>query len=456
MIALFSDIRSKILAFIWDRELSYARFWDRGLIGALRIGYLTLRDVFFDGQLNLRAMSLVYTTLLSIVPLLAVSISVLKGFGAHSYIETTLPTFLEPLGERGKEISDTIIKFVEGINSGILGSLGIALLLYTVISLMQKIEGAFNFIWHVSEERSFARRFSDYLSVILVGPVLMFTAMAVTASVTNSALYQAIMSYPILASIIGLFKLFIPYFLIVFAFSVLYVFIPNTKVRIMAALVGAMVAGFLWQTVGWLFASYVSTANYTAIYSAFAALFFFMIWIYIGWSIMLIGGCIAFYYQNPEYRSPSHRKHGLSNRMKEKAALATMVRVAEMFYKKQKPLNMAQLAHYLNIASESLSPMIDSLVTSGLLIRTDAQPAGYLPGQAPDALPVLDIIRVVRRAEEDDIIKLKRLPQNRDVDQIYERYQTAASEVISGVMLKDLVSLVEEEKEASQQLTGLS
>lgn len=454
MIAFFTDIRAHILAYIWDRDLVNASLWERGLISALRIGYLTVRDVFFDGQLNLRAMSLVYTTLLSIVPLLAVSISVLKGFGAHSYIETTLPALLEPLGERGKEISDTIIRFVEGINSGILGSLGIAMLLYTVISLMQKIENAFNFIWHVSEERSFARRFSDYLSVILIGPVLMFSAMGVTASVTNSALYQTVMSFPVLSIIFSLFELLIPYLLIIFAFTVLYIFIPNTKVKFLAALVGAMVAGLLWQTVGWLFASYVSTANYTAIYSAFAALFFFMIWLYIGWSIMLIGGCIAFYFQNPEYRAQNRRKHGLSNRMKEKAALIIMMKVADAFYKKQTPLNMRQLASYLNIASESLSPMIESLINSGLLVRTGDEPAGYLPGQAPDALAVMDILNAVRSAEEDDIVKLRRLPHNPDVDKLFERYQNASYEVISGVRLKDLVTVVDEKQEESKKLTG--
>jgi len=256
----------------------------------------------------------------------------------------------------------------------------------------------------------------------------------------------------VLASIIGLFKVLIPYLLIIFAFTFVYIFIPNTKVRFTAAFVGAMVAGLLWQTVGWLFASYVSTANYTAIYATFAALFFFMIWLYIGWSIMLIGGCIAFYYQNSEYRSPGLRKRSLSNRMKEKAALLTMVKVADTYYKKQPPLDMRQLASYLDIASETLSPMINSLVDSGLLVRTNAEPVGYIPGQAPDALPVLDILQVVRCAEEDDIVKLKRLPSNRDVDQLFERSQTAAFELMSGVMLKDLVTQIE--AEVSQQKTG--
>ena len=452
MIALLTNTRAKIISFIWDTDVTEASLLMRVTINSLRIGYLTVRDVFIDGQLNLRAMSLVYTTLLSIVPLLAVSVSVLKGFGAHSQIEPTLQNFLLPLGDRGKEISDNIIKFVEGINSGLLGSLGIALLLYTVVSLMQKIEAAFNFTWHVNEERSFSRRFSDYLSVILIGPVLVFSAMGITASVTNSAIYQAALSYSFIAAIIGLFEFFVPYLLIVLAFTLLYIFIPNTKVKFTSALVGAAIAGLIWQTVGWLFASYVSTANYTAIYAAFAALFFFMIWVYISWSIMLTGGCIAFYYQNPEYQSRNRRRFGLSNRMKEKSALVVMTKIAENYYKKQLPLNLGKLANLLNIASESLSPMLENLIESGLLVRTDSDPAGFLPGQAPDALPVIDIIRAVRRTGEDDIIKIERLPLNHNVDQLYDRYSKAAISVVSDVMLKDLVDIAETTE--TQQLTG--
>jgi len=452
MIALITNTQAKIISFIWDTDVTDAPLPLKLSINALRIAYLTIRDVFIDGQLNLRAMSLVYTTLLSIVPLLAVSVSFLKGFGVDSQLKTNLQNFLIPLGDRGKEISENIVTFVEGINSGLLGSLGIALLLYTVVSLMQKIESAFNFTWHVNEERSFARRFSDYLSMIIIGPVLVFSALGLTASVANSALYQAALSYSVFASIVGIFELFVPYLLIVLAFTLLYIFIPNTKVKFTSALIGAAITGLIWQSVGWLFASYVSTANYTAIYAAFAALFFFMIWVYISWLIMLTGGCIAFYYQNPEYRSRNRRRMGLSNRMKEKAALVAMTKIAETYYNKQAPLNLGQLANRLNIASESLSPMLENLIDCGLLIRTDADPAGFLPGQAPDSLPVVDILRAVRRTGEDDIIKIKRLPMNPGVDELYDRYSTAAMGAVSGVMLKDLVNVAETTE--TQRLTG--
>jgi membrane protein len=174
---------------IWGddlRELSSAR---RLIIVPVRLLIVLTRQLL-QGQLNLRAMSLVYTTLLSVVPLLAVSFSVLKGFGVHNQIEPVLTNFLAPLGPRGYELSDNIIGFVENIRVGVLGSLGLVFLLYTVVSLIQKVESTFNYVWQVERLRGLTQRFSSYLSVILIGPVLVFTALGVTATAMNNALVQ--------------------------------------------------------------------------------------------------------------------------------------------------------------------------------------------------------------------------------------------------------------------------
>jgi len=151
---------------IWESPLESRPPWQRGLINGLRIIQLLIRDLA-EGQITLRAMGLVYTTLLSMVPLLAVSFSVLKGFGVHNQVRPLLLKLLEPLGEKGVEITDQIITFVDNVQVGVLGAVGLALLFYTVISLLQKVERAFNYTWRVSRPRPLSQRFSDYLSVIL-------------------------------------------------------------------------------------------------------------------------------------------------------------------------------------------------------------------------------------------------------------------------------------------------
>ena len=451
MIQLYQHIRGRVIELIWEQDIHTMLPWRQRLTNGLRIGYLTLRDLFFDSQISLRAMSLVYTTLLSIVPLLAISLSVLKGFG-YDELKPALENFLAPLGERGTQITNTIIQFVEGMNSGILGSLGLALLLYNVVSLMQKIESAFNFTWHVTQERSFARRFSDYLSVVLIGPVLVFSALGLTASLTHSSLYKELDSFGVFHALFSVIGFVLPYLLIILAFTLIYVFVPNTKVKIKSALVGAIVAGIAWETVGWLFASFISNANYTAIYSAFAALFFFMIWLYISWTILLTGASIAFYYQNPEFRSRNRRVFVLSNRMKEKVAVTVMVRVAEAFYQRQPAPNLSSLGQSLNLASESLLPVIDCLIAKGLLTRNDEDPPRFLPGQAPELLLAIDIIRAVRSAEEDDIINFGRLPHYKKVDAFLRQYQDAATASIQSVTLKELVTLLDKMDEQKNNM----
>jgi membrane protein len=443
MLNLITEWNKRLNGFIWERDTDALTKWSRRGIGALRIAYLTIRDVLFDNQLTLRAMSLVYTTLLSLVPLLAVSVSVLKGFGAHTQLELALKNFLTPLGERGTEITNTIISFVEGINSGLLGSLGMAMLLYTVISLMQKIEAAFNFTWHVSEDRSFARRFSDYLSVVLIGPVLVFSAMGLTATITHSKMFLLLAANPVTGFFINLASYLVPYLLIIFAFTLIYIYIPNTRVKFRAALVGALVSGVLWETVGWLFASFISSANYTAIYSAFAALFFFMIWLYISWTILLIGASIAFYYQNPEFRARQRRHFNLSNRMKEKLALAVMAHVTTRFYRRMPALTLHELALIINIASDLLYPIINNLISRGLLTRTGAETTEFIPAQAPENIQLLEILRAVREADEDEIMNARRITLAPQVEEIFSTYQEAAATAIAGKTLKDLAANVD-------------
>ena len=226
----FNLFRQYLRRHIWDSELTNLPRWQVRLVGTLRICYLILRDVFFDSQLTMQAMSLVYTTLLALVPLIAVSVSVLKGFGVYNQIEPLLLDILEPLGDRGVEISHTITQFVNNINSGLLGSFGLALLLYSVVSLMQKIEQAFNHTWRVSEERSWAQRFSDYLSVILIGPVLVFTAMGLTASLSNTALYQRLVDIAVFALLVDMVSYVLPFILVILAFSQIYISLFPTRV----------------------------------------------------------------------------------------------------------------------------------------------------------------------------------------------------------------------------------
>lgn len=433
-----SGLAATALGLLWNTDLSMGPRWRAALVHVLRIAFVVIRDILV-GRLTLHAMSLVYTTLLSIIPLLAIGFSVLKGFGVHNEVEPMLQSFLRPLGERGVEITTQIIQFVDNTKVGVLGFLGLGFLVYTVISLIQKIENAFNDTWRVSQSRSFARRFSDYLSVILIGPVLVFSAMGVQATLMRQSLVSDLADIrPVGAAIETLGQL-TPNILVVVAFTFVYMFVPNTKVRLGPALIGGLVSGLLWVTAGWAFATFVVTsARYTAIYSAFATVIFAMIWLYVSWLILLVGGSIAFYVQQPEYLKQDSGPVRLSNRVRERVALQITAQIARTFYDGGEPWALARLVTRLHLPREATERMLLSLEEDGLLIRTSDEPPCFIPARPPDETQVKTILDAVRVAGEHGQFSIERVPAAPAVKRLMEDADTAIADALRGYTLKQL------------------
>lgn len=418
--------------------------WRRRLLRLLRIALVLARDLAF-GQLTLRAMSLVYTTLLSLVPLLALSFSVLKAFGVYNQVEPVLLNFLAPLGEKGNEITARIMQFIANMNVGVLGSLGLALLLYTAVSLMQKIEESFNFIWHVSQLRSFGERFSRYLSVLLVGPILVFAAMGITATVASMALVQDLMSLGPLDRLTQEIGRVMPYVLVIAAFTFIYSFIPNTRVRLGPALAGGTVGGILWQTAGWAFATFVaSSTQYAAIYSGFAIVILFLIWIYVSWLVLLFGASVAFYTQHPEYLVAEAGEPRLSNRMRERLALVIMGRAVEHFNAGRPGWTLQQLTHQLGVPMHAVQVVLEALESSGLLARSGDEPPAYLPARDPSSITVGQMLESVRAAGEDRFVKPDALPAPPQVEKALQRMGEALRTSLGEITVRDLAAPVPE------------
>jgi len=395
-------MRERIDQYIWGYDASDPAMQSSPLRHFLQLVTVVGRDLM-EGMITLRAMSLVYTTLLSMVPILAVSISMLKGFGVHDQLEPTLTNILAPLGEQSVEISARIVGFVENMKIGVLGAVGLLMLIYTAISLIQKIEAAFNFTWRLRSSRTLVQRFSDYLSVILVGPVLVFSAVGITASLGSNQVVEYLNTLPYMNDLLRIFGKLLPFILVISAFTFVYILVPNTRVRFRSALYGAVVAGVLWQIAGILFTSFVGgSSSYTAIYSGLAILLVFMIWLYLSWMILLIGASISFYHQHPEYLKWKQREIRLSARMRDQITLQAMYEIARAH---NEPGNTAptleNLAASQQVPLGALQHILDALEADGLLQRTAGDPPAYLPGIASSRIRLLDILRCARRAEDE-------------------------------------------------------
>ncbi len=371
-----------------------------------RISYAVARDIF-SGQLTLHAMSLVYTTLLSIVPLLALSFSVLKAMGVHQRIEPFLYQFFQPLGAQGAEVAEQILSFVDNMKVGVLGSVGLALLVYTVVALVQKIERSFNMIWRVPDMRSLAQRFSNYLSVIMIGPLLMVSAIGITATIFSSDFVQRLMEIEPFGTAIVLVSGMMPFLLVVAAFTFVYTFIPNTHVKLRYAFAAGLIAGVTWQAGGMIFASFVAgSTRYAAIYSSFAIGIMLLIWIYINWMILLVGSSISFYLQNPGNVS-KRRDVDPSPELQEQVALVLMWRVCKPFSEGLPPPQQELLEQEMRVPGEITRRISDKLIRKGLLNLAGSSGDHLVPGRALELIQVGDVLSVVREDEEG---LMERLP----------------------------------------------
>ena len=425
---------------IWSPPRATLPRWKSGAVLAARLAIVLFNEAM-AGRLTLWAMSLVYTTLLSMVPLLALSFSVLKAFGVHNRIEPTLEGALAPLGAAGHEITGRLVEFIDRMNVGVLGSVGLALLIYTVVSLIEKVEASFNSIWHVSELRGLGERYSRYLSVLLVGPILVFSAAGITAVAFNSAIVQGVVAiepFGLLVSAVG--KL-IPYALVIGAFTFFYMFIPNARVRFMPALGGGIAGGILWQSAGWAFAVFVaSSTRYAAIYSGFAILVLFLIWLYVSWLILLFGAAVSFYLQHPEYLYSTRGEQPLSNRMRERLALAAMSHIASHFFEGQPPWTLERLAQRLGTPMHGVAAVLSALESRGLLVRSRDDPPAYLPARDLADVSIAELVSAIRTAGEDRFINPASLSIPAEAEDLFQRLERTFVATLGDVSLEALAA----------------
>ena len=446
------DLLARLNAFVWDDDLRKLSGLHRYLVFVSRVLHLLMKELV-GGQLNLRAMSLVYTTLLSIVPLLAVSFSVLKGFGVHNRIEPLLYNLLEPLGPNGVEITDRIIGFVENVKVGVLGSVGIVLLIYTVIALLQKIESAFNFVWQVDHLRSLSQRVSNYLSVTLVGPLLIFSAIGFTTSVLDTGTAQYLASIEPFGTLMLYGSKLIPYVLVCLAFTLIYIFIPNTRVQFTAALVGGVIAGVIWKITGWGFAAFIaSSSKYAAIYSSFAIVILLLIWLYLSWLILLVGSQIAYFVQHPKYMTLHREPIVLSNRMRERLALQVMFLIGYNYYHDKEPWTLERLVEYMDLPGEPVHSTVRVLIDAGYLIEIDNEDIlVYLPLRDIENIRLVDVLTDVRSSHESRVLGLQQLTAVRAVDELMSELNGAQQTALGERTLRGMVQAVDEELEAGMQ-----
>ncbi|MFT3907376.1 MAG: YihY/virulence factor BrkB family protein [Steroidobacteraceae bacterium] len=401
----------------------------------LRFPYAILRDLL-GGQLSLHAMGLVYATLLAVVPLVAFSFAILKAFGAHRELEPLIYEFFRPMGDGATELTRRVMEFADRVRGGLVGSVGLALLLWTLIDTMKKVENSFNFVWRVEQPRSFARRFAEYLSLLVIAPLLVAGVIGLSQLALRSSSVQLITRLPLLDTLWALILVLAPVVLAAALLTVLYRFIPNTHVRYGPAVAGGLTAGVLWAAIGSVFATFVSaSARLTIVYAGFAIIIAALIWTYFGWLILLLGAQVSFYVQNPSYLRLGLRQLQLSNAETERLALAIMYLVARGHTHGRERWDDDLLAARLQVPGVAVTRMARALEQAGLLVNTEEQQ--LLPARDASHIALADILQVAR-GQLDGPIPHRSAPVER-VDAFLGGLEQAWRSHCEGRSLRDLL-----------------
>jgi membrane protein len=381
---------------LFQRSRNMAPPWGP-VLRVLRFPAAITRD-WLVGDINIRAMSLAYTTLLSLVPLMVFSFSVLKALGARGDLRYLLHQFFRPMGAASTQLTESVMQFVTNMRGDVLGSIGLGFLVYTVITTIQKVEASFNFVWRVERPRSLARRFVEYLGLMIVGPILLAVSIALMGSASHSPLAQWLNAIPPLAWVMGLAGQVVPYFLVTVVFTFMYSFIPNTRVQLRAALIGGVSAGIIWALVGQVFTSVILYSSHMmAVYTGFAYVLTTLIWVYLSWLILLIGAQLAFYVQFPRYLRHGQESVELTGSARELAGLSVMVLIGRDYRSGRRYWTGTRLAAELDIPSTALAPVLACLERGGLILATEKEQ--FVPGRNLDGIHLVDIIDAVRNRQ---------------------------------------------------------
>ena len=416
------------------RELIY--------INPLRILLLAIRR-FYDDKCELRASALTFYTLLSIVPVVAMAFGVAKGFGLEKVLETQLLAKLE--GQ--PEIADRLLGFsrslLENTKGGAIAGVGVAVLFWSVIRVLGNIEIALNDIWGIPKARTLGRKLADYLSVMMICPVLLIIASSATVLVTTqiTAMVETLAFLgPAGGVIIFLIKL-LPYTVIWFLFSFMYVFMPNTKVQLKSAIWGGILAGTIYQLTQFAYIKFqVGVSSYGAIYGSFAALPLFLAWLQLSWLIVLFGAEVSFAHQNVAAYEFATDCASLSHRFKRTMALFITHHCVKAFGHGQNAPTAEEIAQELEIPIRLVRSTIFELTEARILTEirsSNSEVVAYQPGCPVDQLTITRILGALD-LHGADTLPMAEAPSLNKLREIIKRFDEILETAPANLKIQDI------------------
>jgi membrane protein len=439
---LISNFFSFIRADIWRIRLADLPFGKSFLIKQLRIIILAIRG-YDEDRCLLRASSLTFYTLLSIVPVVAMFFGVAKGFGFERRLQEEL--FNRFPGQ--EEVLNQVISFsnslLEQTQGGLIAGIGMLVLFWSVLKVLGHIEMALNDIWGIKESRSWGRKFSDYLSIMLISPILVLMSGSATVFIKTQVtqITQKVELLGVISPLIFFLLKFTPYVLIWALFTILYIIMPNTKVNFKAGLLGGVVAGTLYQIAQWAYISFqIGAAKYNAIYGSFAALPLFLMWLQISWWIVLFGAELSFANQNVHTYEYEPDCLKVSTGFKKLVALQIAHLLIKKFENGDRPLTDSQISAQLEMPIRLVHNILFELVESDLVseIKTQADKEfAYQPARDINNLTIQYVLEALDQKGTDDI-PVAKTEDYQALSDALQNFSEAMEKSSANKLLKDL------------------
>jgi membrane protein len=421
--------------------------------GRLRlVGYQVLRVLLLtlsglrDQMILLRASALCYSTLLAIVPVLAIAFSMMKGLGVHSQIEHLLINYLTAEQE---ELTSKIIEYITKTDFKALGAVGTGLLIVAVLSMLSNVERTFNDLWGVIHNRPIVRKISDYISVLLLGPLLMVISTAMITSVSSHSVVQALSRYEVFEQFFIIFNRIVPHAALWIAFTAMYILMPNTRVRFIPALLAGIICGSLWEGA---FRTYttlnIGVARYNTIYGTFAALPVFIIWLFISWLIVLIGAKMSYAIQNVRSHQQEFKSFTVGQEEYEEMAVHITLKTVEQFHGGREPLSVAEISKALSVPVRMVRDITAQLSADRIVQEIYGEEPRYQPARNPELITVLDVCKAMRKSGAKHQWRLSESEKYAVLDKVLDEARSCEAEHLGRRSMLDLLKEREGEGKA--------
>ncbi|MDD2476576.1 MAG: YihY/virulence factor BrkB family protein [Dysgonamonadaceae bacterium] len=374
-----SKLKSKISDLVDFLTYEIWRLDSRHVSGKRNIFYNGVKAVIMtirnsqELQLNVRAASLTYRTLLSLVPGLAVLFAVSRGFGLQNIIQSQLFTYFPGQQEVLLQVTEFIDNSLQHAKGGVFAGVGVILLLYTVFILFSDIEDNFNKMWQLSKGRTIQRKITDYFALIIIMPVFLVLNSGLSLMISSSTVYFDAFSYilnPLITQVLN----FLPFLITILVLTLLYKFMPNTKVKFMNALIAGAVAGTAYQLFQIVYISgQLWITKYNAIYGSFAALPLLLLWLQLSWNIVLMGVQLSFSLQNVQKFYFEKETKNISRRYNDFFTILITSLIAKRFAAEKLPLTTDEISEKHAIPTRLTNQIIDLLQDLQIITPTPSQ-----------------------------------------------------------------------------------